>query len=351
MTNGTDSDVAASGFVSSRPGCLVWLAAVVACICLGPLTEGAGAQTAALEGRIQDRNQVDCKILYVGFVGGLETPSNRHSGIVQIRDALLGPSYTGVCARTFSPYHWTSGRRWSLKHFPPHQGPMTDDELKQAPKLVLVGHSLGGWAVLSVARGLEREGIPVELTIQVDSVGVTDRTVPRNVKAAAIFYARDILMLMTTKKIKVEDASETTLVANIRVKGVGHESITRDARIREMVLRTVDSLKLSPALADVRPIELSRQYDDDSAGPVVCSWALQRRPCQQPVQITRCVRSDGGRHIYASVGLSGTWEEATGAICAQRPENLLVGIAVGEPSTEVVATSLPEESKTDAPFK
>src|SRR5271157_2769203 len=248
MTNGTDSGVAASGFVSSRLGCLIWLAAVVACICLGPLTEGAGAQTAS-EGRDPDDRIYDasCKVLYVGIVGGLETPSNRRSGVVQIRDALRGPTYTGVCARTFSPYHWTSGRRWILKHFPSHPGPMTADELKQAPKVVLVGHSLGGWAVLSVARGLDRKGIPVELTIQVDSVGVTDRTVPSNVKAAAIFYARDILMLMTTKKIKVEDARQTRLVANIRVKGVGHESITRDARIREMVLRTVDSLEVSAA--------------------------------------------------------------------------------------------------------
>jgi len=93
-----------------------------------------------------------------------------------------------------------------------------------------------------VARDLDRKGIPVELTIQVDSVGFTDHTVPKNVKEAAIFHARDILMFLTTKKISAQDASQTKLVADLRVKGVGHESITRDPRIRELVLRKVVSL-------------------------------------------------------------------------------------------------------------
>ena len=142
---------------------------------------------------------------------------------------------------------------------------MSDIELEQAPKVIVVGHSLGGWAALSVARSLDSEGIPVELTIQVDSVGITDHTVPKNVREAAVFHARDILMFLTTKKIKAADASQTRLVANIRVEGVGHESITRDARIREMVLRRIDSLRLDTPSADGRQVEAPSEDAADMA--------------------------------------------------------------------------------------
>jgi hypothetical protein len=225
-------------------------AAVIGCwIFCGPVADGVCAQMTS-DGDSQSTNQVQtdriygrhCKLLYVGIVGGLTTPNNRRSGVVQIRDALLSPTYTDVCARTFSPYHWMAGRNWILDFFPRHPGAMTEVELEKAPKVVLVGHSLGGWAVLSVARGLDEKGIPVELTIQVDSVGITDHTVPKNVKEAAIFHARDILMFLTTKKISAQDASQTKLVADLRVKGAGHESIARDARIRELVIRKAVSL-------------------------------------------------------------------------------------------------------------
>lgn len=106
---------------------------------------------------------------------------------------------------------------------------------------------MGGWAMMSVARELRDRDIPVELTIQMDSVGITDITVPRNVKSAAIFHARDMLMFMTTKHVRREDPNYTEVVADITVDGAGHQSITRDPRIRELVLKTVESLRVALA--------------------------------------------------------------------------------------------------------
>ena len=108
--------------------------------------------------------------------------------------------------------------------------------------MILVGRNLGGWAVLSVARNLNRKGISVELCVQIDSVGITDRTVPSNVKTAAIFHANDAMFLLTTKTIKLQDPSQTKLVEDILVKGAGHWSVTRDPRIKDIVLCTVESL-------------------------------------------------------------------------------------------------------------
>ena len=185
----------------------------------------------------------NCSILYLGFVGALEPPNNKYSGVVQIREALEGLRSPDVCATSFSPYAFAEGRNWLLKHFPSHAGELTAEELERSPKVILVGHSMGGWAVISLARELSSHDIPVELTIQVDSVGIADRTIPRNVKSAAIFHANDLLMFLTTKNLKREDPTRTKLVANVRVAGAGHESITRDPRIRDLVMQTVENLR------------------------------------------------------------------------------------------------------------
>jgi hypothetical protein len=189
----------------------------------------------------------DCKIVFAGFVGAMETSNHKHSGVVQIRDILRGPGYGDVCAASFVPISWTSGRDWILTHFASHPGPLTESEILHSPRVILVGHSTGGWATLSVARDLRDKGIPVELTVQVDSVGVTDYTVPRNVRTCAIFHARDILMFMTTKKVRMEDPFHTKLLANIVVENASHLSITRDPRIRELVLNAITDARAESA--------------------------------------------------------------------------------------------------------
>lgn len=195
-----------------------------------------------------------CKILYAGFVGAMESAGHKNSGVVQIRDTLRGPAYSDVCAESFMPIAWNSGLNWILKHFPSHAGPLTPEELADAPHLILVGHSTGGWAMLAVARDLRDKDIPVELTVQIDSVGITDYTVPRNVKEGAIFHAWDVLMFMTRKSVRLEDPIHTKLVANVVVKGANHLSITRDPRIKNLVLKTVENLRTASLnAADLHP--------------------------------------------------------------------------------------------------
>jgi hypothetical protein len=189
----------------------------------------------------------NCRILYLGFVGALEPAGNKNSGVVQIRKTLQGKEYSDVCANSFSPYTWTDGRDWLLKHFPTHSGPLSPAELEQSPKVILVGHSMGGWAMMSVARELRSRDIPVELTIQMDSVGITDYTIPRNVKCAAIFHANDVLMFMTTKHVRLEDPQHTKMLEDVLVAGANHQSITRDPRIRDLVMKTVQDLRTTLA--------------------------------------------------------------------------------------------------------
>jgi pimeloyl-ACP methyl ester carboxylesterase len=225
-------------------------ALIVASLCcsISPIATRAyplGLTPNAFAGGGDAHRDAHCQILYAGYVGSLETAENKDSGVVQIRDTLRGPGYADVCAKSFSPYRWTSGLHWILKYFPARSASSTKDEVTQGPKVILVGHSAGGWAMMSVARELGRRGIPVELAILVDSVGLTDATVPKNVRESAIFYAWDVLLMITTKNLKLADPSRTKLVAHVVVKGANHQSITRDPRIRDLVMKMVTSLRLA----------------------------------------------------------------------------------------------------------
>lgn len=214
-------------------------------------TYGRTGKTCAAKVVGETGSPPDCKIIYAGFVGAMETSGHKASGIVQIRDTLRGPAYADVCASSFLPYNPSAGLDWILTHFPSHSGPLSAVESKNGPRIILVGHSTGGWAMLTVARELRDKDIPVELTIQVDSVGIDDVTVPSNVKQGAIFHAHDYLMFMTTKRLKLEDASKTKIVANVLVKGASHLSITRDPRIRALVVKTIEQLRAGASASEL----------------------------------------------------------------------------------------------------
>jgi hypothetical protein len=195
-----------------------------------------------------------CRILYAGFVGAMESSNRKGSGVVQIRDVLRGAAYPDVCSESFIPLAWESCRNWILSQFPAHSGPFTQAEIDEAPRIILLGHSTGGWAMLTVARDLRDKGIPVELTVQLDSVGITDYTVPSNVKMSAIFHARDFLMFLTTKNIRMEDPQRTKLVANVLVKNASHLSITCDPRVKNLVLNTVAGIREEIAKFPGKPV-------------------------------------------------------------------------------------------------
>ena len=220
-------------------------------VALIPLNVNSGLLLAANANRAGSEAPADlhsgCKIVYAGFVGAMETSNHKHSGVVQIRDTLRGADFTDVCANSFIPVSWASGRDWILTHFPSHPGPLTSTELEDSPKVIMVGHSTGGWAMLSVARELRDKHIPVELTVQIDSVGFTDYTIPDNVKTGAIFYAWDALFFMNTKHVRLQDPDHTKLIANVVVKDASHLSITRDPRIRGLVMDAVSNLRTEKA--------------------------------------------------------------------------------------------------------
>ena len=83
-------------------------------------------------------------------------------------------------------------------------------------RLILYGHSFGGAAVVKLARQLKEMGVPVLLTIQVDSVGIDDQIIPSNVARAANFYQQNGLLIRGQAEIRAEDPQKTTILGNFK---------------------------------------------------------------------------------------------------------------------------------------
>jgi hypothetical protein len=126
--------------------------------------------------------------LVIGFVGGfVHTDDIRHSE-VQLARWVQETYCGGVTVEIFTNRQREQARvaiiKWSKR-----VGAFSDET--QPPPIILFGHSWGASAVVYLARELEHDGIPVALTIQVDSVrkhGQDDSIIPANVAEAVNFY-------------------------------------------------------------------------------------------------------------------------------------------------------------------
>ena len=91
-------------------------------------------------------------------------------------------------------------------------------EEKRSACIILYGHSWGASAAVTLARELDREGIPVLLTVQVDSVakrGENDRVIPANVAEAANFYQPNGFV-HGQPRIRAADPARTHIIGNFR---------------------------------------------------------------------------------------------------------------------------------------
>ena len=131
--------------------------------------------------------------------------------------AKLREEYSnGAYVDTFENAHWKDARTKSLSLLDTdHDGKLSPEE-KQKARIVLFGHSWGASATVTLARDLRDLGIPVLLTVQVDSVqkmGQKDDVIPSNVAEAMNFFQPDGL-LHGRRLIRAEDPSKTKILGN-----------------------------------------------------------------------------------------------------------------------------------------
>jgi pimeloyl-ACP methyl ester carboxylesterase len=156
--------------------------------------------------------------IVVGFVGGFIQRDNLIHSEVQLAVRLRKAYPAGVDVVTFESYHGEAARKKVLELLDSnHDGTLTDDEKKNS-RIIIYGHSWGGSEAINLARKLGRDGVPVLLTIQVDSVTKLrqdDTVIPANVAQAANFYQLNGY-LHGRPKIRAADPTRTAIVANVR---------------------------------------------------------------------------------------------------------------------------------------
>lgn len=156
--------------------------------------------------------------IVIGFTGGFVRHDNLHQGPVQLA-AHLRQSFTkDTYIQVFENRRRKQAFR-TIVHLldTDHDGSLSTQEKGRA-HVILFGHSWGASAAVLLARELDRAGIPVVLTVQVDSVAKLwqhDGLIPANVEAAVNFYQPHGL-IHGRSEIQAEDSFKTQIIGNYR---------------------------------------------------------------------------------------------------------------------------------------
>ena len=157
-------------------------------------------------------------VIFVGFVGGFVRHDNAHHAPVQFARRLREIVPKDAYIEVFENRHRKAAYKKILQLLDrDHDGELSGAEKSQA-HIVLFGQSWGGSAVVLLARQLDRIGIPVLLTVQVDSVAKLwqrDGVISDNVVAAANFYQPHGL-IHGRSEIVAADPTRTEILGNYR---------------------------------------------------------------------------------------------------------------------------------------
>ena len=150
--------------------------------------------------------------LVIGFLGGFERWNDEHRSVRRL--VLQLRQERGVYAESIENHRRAVALRLIRKALDTNRNGRLDPEERAHARLILFGQSWGGAAAVSLAKDLDQLGIPVLLTVQVDSVGMQDAIIPANVHAAVNFYQHDALTIQGRAEIRAADPTRTAILGN-----------------------------------------------------------------------------------------------------------------------------------------
>ena len=156
--------------------------------------------------------------LILGFLGGLERWDDQSRGVRKLAMKIDALKLSNVHIETLENRKRDLAIRFIRNTFDQDQNGFLDDRERNSARLILYGHSLGGAAVVETSRELKRMGVPILLTVQIDSVDLVydDHLIPSNVKRAANLFQNVGWILRGEDKIEPENPDKTKIIANIR---------------------------------------------------------------------------------------------------------------------------------------
>jgi len=156
--------------------------------------------------------------IVVGFLGGMVRHDDVVHAEVQVASRLQRDYSSAVQVRMFENRRGQQALSEVRRLLDTdHDGALSADEKRDA-RIAIYGHSWGASETVTMARALGKAGVPVLLTVQVDSVtklGQDDESIPSNVARAINFYQRNG-WLRGRARIRAMDAARTQILGNLR---------------------------------------------------------------------------------------------------------------------------------------
>lgn len=156
--------------------------------------------------------------IVIGFVGGLVRHNDDVHGEVQLANRLQNDYRSGVRVIMLENRRGSQARREVVRLLDVDRNGTLSNQEKRDARIAIYGHSWGASETVTLARALGKEGIPVLLTVQVDSIakfGENDESIPANVAEAVNFYQRRGL-LHGRPLIRAADTSRTQILGNFQ---------------------------------------------------------------------------------------------------------------------------------------
>ena len=152
--------------------------------------------------------------LVLGFLGGVEKWDGETHRVRKLALELRDKNLPGVYVETASNHSRGYAIELLKRALDQNGDGRLDPAERHSVRIILYGHSMGGGAVVRAARELETMGVPVALTVQIDSVGITDDLIPSNVARAANLYQHEGKFIHGRSEIRAEDPRKTEILGN-----------------------------------------------------------------------------------------------------------------------------------------
>jgi hypothetical protein len=156
----------------------------------------------------------DGQVLIIGFLGGREHWDNETQGVRKLALKLRAMKVSDINIETIENRKRSLAIDLIRNAFDRDRDGQLNQQERASARLILYGQSFGGAAVVKLARQLSLMGVPVLLTIQVDSVGRGDDLIPANVALAANLFQRNGVIIRGEPTIRPEDPARTKVLGN-----------------------------------------------------------------------------------------------------------------------------------------
>jgi hypothetical protein len=220
---------------------------------------------AAEKHRMPSRASAESPVIVVGFLGGfVRKDDDRHPevGIIRRLDEERGPWFHAVALEN---RRWTKALQEILRWLDTDGDGRLSNKEKHDARIILFGHSWGGSAVNKLARALGHRGIPVLLTIQVDSINKGyghDCVVPANVARAENFYQTRGLV-HGCRALRAADPERTQVMGNFEFEYTAQPAGCRSfSWFNRHVFKTHNAMECDPRVWSTIERQIQSQARD-----------------------------------------------------------------------------------------